>query len=388
MKRLFRDQSYLWICVVVLLCSCKGGNTSLSSSVDGDTIVLKYAQQLQMIEHEGYTEVLVRNPWKEDMMLHRYLLVPKGEGRDGLATQLQQVLKSGVHTDIVRTPLEKSVIFTSPHCQLLYDLGKPEAVAGVCDLAYINIRDIHQRANKNLLDCGSSMQPSIEKIIDLQPDALLISPFENSGGFGKLEKLSIPIVESADYMETSPLGRAEWIRFYGLLFGCKDVADSLFMAIEKEYQDMKEMAAQLPKGHSILTERKTGSVWYTPGGRSTIGILLKDANAQYAFAQDTHSGSLALSAEQMLDKAAEVEVWAFKYFGGKQLTKQALLQEYQGYSMLHAFKTGKIYECDTSTIPYFEEVSFHPERLLREFILLAHPQVELGGLKYYRQLGK
>ena len=230
------------------------------------------------------------------------------------------------------------------------------------------------------------MQPDVEKIIALHPEALFISPFENSGGYGKLDNLNIPIIEAADYMETSPLGRAEWIKFYGLLFEA-NTADSLFAAIEKEYLALKTQAAKLPKGLSVLTERKMGSVWYSPGGKSTMGILLKDANARYIFADDEHSGSLSLSPEQVIARGSEVDVWAFKYFGGQPLSRTALLQEYDGYKALRAFQTGNIYECNTDRIPYFETVSFHPEILLREFILLSHPQVKgLGALRFYRKM--
>ena len=230
------------------------------------------------------------------------------------------------------------------------------------------------------------MQPDVEKIIALHPEALLISPFENSGGYGKLDNLNIPIIETADYMETSPLGRAEWIKFYGLLYGA-DKADSLFAAIEKGYLSLKAQAAKLPKGLSVITERKMGSVWYSPGGKSTIGILLKDANARYIFADDEHSGSLSLSPEQVIGRGSEVDVWAFKYFGGQPLSRAALLQEYDGYKALRAFLTGNIYECNTDRIPYFETVSFHPEILLREFILLSHPQAKgLGALRFYRKM--
>ena len=231
------------------------------------------------------------------------------------------------------------------------------------------------------------MQPDVEKIIALHPEALLISPFENSGGYGKLDNLNIPIIETADYMETSPLGRAEWIKFYGLLYGA-DKADSLFAAIEKGYLSLKAQAAKLPKGLSVLTERKMGSVWYSPGGKSTMGILLKDANARYIFADDEHSGSLSLSPEQVIARGSEVDVWAFKYFGGAPLTRAQLLQEYDGYKALHCFTNPQIYEVDTSTEPYFELTSFHPEILLREFIILSHPTDHAKFKKYAKDIRK
>lgn len=388
--------------MAITLTACQGGKTAAGMEEGGDTLQMKYAQLLTIVSHDelGYTEVKVHNPWKEGTELHRYILVPKGKEGDATMAKLagqahgegKAAATLGVKTDTVRTPLESNLVFTAPHCQLLTELGCQNAITGVCDKDYINIPDIKSRAQADakvahpIMDCGSSMQPDIERIIALHPEALLISPFENNGGYGKLDKLRIPIIETADYMETSPLGRAEWIKLYGLLLSSSK-ADSLFSAIEKEYLQLKAEAAKLPLGLSILTERKTGNVWYVPGGKSTMGILLRDAHAKYIFADDQHSGSLSMSPEQIITKGNQIDAWALKYFGGNALTKNELLAEYQGYQALKAFQTGTVYETDTSCEPYFELTSFHPEILLREFIILSHPEAgdKFGKLRFYKK---
>lgn len=402
---------YILLCgatAALLMAACQGGKTAAADAEAGDTLEMKYAKLLTIVKHgdgeeasdeaEGvdyqYAEAIIANPWKAGTILHRYILIPKGEEGDKTVAMLARRRSTGARctTDTVRTPVESNLVFTAPHCQLLTELGCQNAITGVCDKDYINIPDIKSRAQADakvahpIMDCGSSMQPDIERIIALHPEALLISPFENSGGYGKLDKLRIPVIETADYMETSPLGRAEWIKLYGLLLGSSK-ADSLFSAIEKEYLQLKAEAAKLPLGLSILTERKTGNVWYVPGGKSTMGILLRDAHARYIFADDTHSGSLSMSPEQIIAKGNQVDVWAFKYFGGNALTKQDLLAEYQGYQALKAFQTGTVYETDTSCEPYFELTSFHPEILLREFIILSHPEAgdKFGKLRFYKK---
>lgn len=422
---------YILLCgatAALLMAACQGGKTAAADAEDGDTLEMKYAKLLTIVKHgdgeensdaeEGidyqYAEAIIANPWKAGTMLHRYILIPKGEEGDKTVAMLARRHSTGARctTDTVRTPMERSAVFIAPHCQLMYELGCQQAIRGVCDLDYINIPDVKKRAasagnvssgnvsaQNPIVDCGSSMAPDIERIIALKPEAILLSPFENSGGYGKLDKLHVPIIEAADYMESSPLGRAEWMKFYGMLFGneegksngisgsCEPKADSLFAKIEKEYLKLKAEAAGYPKGLSILTERKTGNVWYVPGGQSTIGILLKDANARYIFEDDEHSGSLSMSPEQIIAKGNQVDVWAFKYFGGNALTKQNLLAEYQGYQALKAFQTGTVYETDTSCEPYFELTSFHPEILLREFIILSHPEAgdKFGKLRFYKK---
>ena len=414
----------LWALLALAITSCQGGKTAAGDGDGGDTVKMKYAQLLTIVKHGGeyaehdgeYAEVTIANPWKEGTLLHRYILVPKGEEGNKTVARLAMQRSAGARcvTDTVRTPVENSAVFTSPHCQLLYELGCGQAIRGVCDLDYINIQDVKKRAasagnhgsSSAIADCGSSMAPDIERIIALKPEAILVSPFENSGGYGKLDKLHIPLIEVADYMEASPLGRAEWMKFYGMLFEKSDAkdskteissskagifqskADSLFAKIEKEYLNLKAAAKKLPAGLSVLTERKTGSVWYVPGGQSTIGILLKDANARYIFSEDQHSGSLAMSPEQILAKAKNIDVWAFKYFGGKPLSRSQLLQEYAGYKSLAAFGSSRIYQVDTSCEPYFEITSFHPEVLLREFILLSHPADNARFAKYDKEIRK
>ena len=459
---------YILLCgatMALLMAACQGGKTAAADAEAGDTLEMKYAKLLTIVKHgdgeeasdeaEGidyqYAEAIIANPWKAGTMLHRYILIPKGKEGDKTVAMLARRRSTGARctTDTVRTPVERSAVFIAPHCQLMYELGCQQAIRGVCDLNYINIPDVRKRAasagkassekasaenassenassgnasaQNSIVDCGSSMAPDIERIIALKPEAILVSPFENSGGYGKLDKLHIPLIEAADYMESSPLGRAEWMKFYGMLFGkdknisttaagkaseaavgkasgaaagkaseatllasCELRADSLFAQIEKEYLDLKAEAGKLPKGLSILTERKTGNVWYVPGGQSTIGILLKDANARYIFSDDQHSGSLPMSPEQILAKGSQVDVWAFKYFGGAPLSQAQLLQEYDGYKALAAFSRGNIYQVDTSTVPYFELTSFHPELLLREFIILAHGE-RFGKLKFYKK---
>lgn len=416
-------KQYILLCgatVALLMAACQGGKTAAADADAGDTLEMKYAKLLTIVKHgdgeetsdaaEGidyqYAEAIVANPWKAGTMLHRYILIPKGEEGDKTVTMLAKRRSTGARctTDTVRTPVERSAVFIAPHCQLMYELGCQQAIRGVCDLDYINIPDVKKRAalsgntsaQNPIVNCGSSMAPDIERIIALKPETILLSPFENSGGYGKLDKLHIPIIEAADYMESSPLGRAEWMKFYGMLFGneegksngisgsCEPKADSLFAKIEKEYLSLKAQAAGYTKGLSILTERKTGNVWYVPGGQSTIGILLKDANARYIFEDDQHSGSLAMSPEQILAKGKQVDVWAFKYFGGAPLSQAQLLQEYDGYKALAAFSRGNIYQVDTSTVPYFELTSFHPELLLREFIILAHGE-RFGKLRFYKK---
>ena len=372
----------LLILLASIVLSCGGRKTS-ASQAEGDTVRFKYATQLTVVKYDHYTVVSLKNPWKEGMILHQYILVP--DTADSSLFTLHSSLPNGT---IIRTPLKRAVMFTTVHCAMLMDFGKQDCISGVADLKYIKIPWIQQQVRDGkITDVGDGMSPVIEKIIDEHPDALFLSPFENSGGYGKVEELDIPIVECADYMESSPLARAEWLRFYGMLFGCEQHADSLFQVVDENYHKLKAQAAKAKTKPSVLVDKVTGSVWYVPGGKSTIGQMIQDANASYPWASDEHSGSVSLPFETVIEKAGEADVWLFRYSGQHDITYDELLGEHHGYDHFRAFTHRNAYGCDVERSLFYEESPFHPDRLLNDLIRILHPDLtDLAPLRYYKKV--
>ena len=384
-----KDLFAFLIIIIGVFTSCNHSQTRLEAS-GGDTVRFEYARHLKIVKHQGYSIATLTDPWKQGKILHTYALVPKGKAGDEVCKAFSS--DNNQEVTIVRTPITRSVVFTTVHCALLYDLKAESAIKGVCDLQYISIPDVQQRAKlpvsdaHHVADCGNSMSSNVEKIIDLKPEAIMVSPFENSGGYGKLDKLHIPLIEMADYMEESSLGRAEWIKFYGMLFGREKAADSLFNEVKSNYEQLKQKAQTAKQTRSVFTERMMGNVWYVPGGRSVIGGLLRDARARYVFANDTHSGSVALSFESVLDRAGKADIWLFKY-NEHPSTLQELLKENAGYGEFKAVKTHLVFACDCTRRPYYEEVSFHPDRLLSDVIQIVHPDIAgFAPMHYYQRL--
>lgn len=361
----------------VSLFSC-GGGKSASVQEGGDTVAFKYATQLTVVRYGDYTVATIKNPWKAGKTLHRYVLVPDG----------QPVPSSVPEGTLIRTPLRRSMIFTTVHCAMLQSLGRQDCIAGVADLKYIKIPWVHQQvAEGRVIDVGEGMSPVIEKIIDSHPDAILLSPFENSGGYGKLEEIDIPLVECAEYMEQSPLARAEWIRFYGMLFDCEQRADSLFHVVDSSYNALRTLASRAATSPSVLVDKVTGSVWYVPGGKSTIGRMIADANGRYPWAADEHSGSVSLPFEMVLEKAGDADVWLFRYSGEHDITYQELLGEHHGYSQFEAYRRQQAYGCNVERSLFYEESPFRPDWLLTDFIQMLHPGLlNTDSLRYYKPL--
>ena len=367
--------------VVVALASCRGGNNTSLSQADGDTVALKYSSLLTIVEHDGYVVADIKNPWKPGKMLHRYYLVPRTSDNKPQTSDL---------TDgtVIEIPIQRAAVFTTVHCALLTELGLGSHIVGVADSKYIKVPYIQQQIKAGrIVDCGNGLNPIVEKIMDVKPDVIMLSPFENSGGYGKTEEIGIPLIECAEYMETSPLARAEWMRFYGLLFGAGDEADALFHNVDSSYVALKQQAAQAGNGRSVIVDKVVGSVWYMPGGRSTIGQMLQDAGGQYPWATDDQSGSLSLPFETVLERGGDSDVWMLRYSSDHDWDYKELLSGHRGYSQLKAFRQHEVYGCNVEQSHFYEDTPFHPDRLLCDFLQILHPDIiGLPPLRYYKKL--
>lgn len=359
--------TFIFILLVQLLvfAGCKHtGNTSKQNAGQ-----LKYAQLLELDTHEGYTVATLKDPWHRGATLHTYVLVP-------CDAKLPATLPKGT---LVRTPVSRALVYSSVHTSLMRELGAYNALKGVVDAQYFNDTTIERGIKSGALtDCGSSMTPNIEKVIEMRPDAILLSPYQDAN-YGQVTKLNIPLIECADYMEHTPLGRAEWIKFYGELFGARDKADSIFNIVVHEYEATKTNLAKVKgKKPVVLTENVISGVWNVPGGQSYMARLIVDAGGDYPWAADTSTGSLSLDFNQVLAKAKNADIWLIKSFNIN--TYNDLGRSYELNNRFDAFTQRHVWVCNTATSHFFDRFPFHPEVLLREYAAIFHPQ-EFSGVK-------
>lgn len=349
--------------VATVLVACQNGS-STQCEVAGDTLTVE-AELLTIVDCEGYTIVEVENPWNDGALLRRYALVHR-----------DSVMSEGLPADavVVRVPINSALVYSSVHAGAFRELGSVDVVTGVVDAEYYKIPEILKGVQDGqIVDAGNSMAPTIEKIVELSPHAILTSPFQNAG-HGAIEKLGIPIIECADYMETTPLGRAEWIKFLGELLCKRTEATAIYDKVVREYNALVAKAYEVKEKPVVISEMVTDGVWFLPGGRSYMARMFTDAGASYPWSDDTSKGSLQLDFATVYDKAYNADYWIIKSFE-QNFTLANLESKYPLNKKFEAFSKGGVYVINTVKTSFFEDFPFHPEKLLREYILLFHPEV-------------
>lgn len=358
----------IWILVgsaLLLLAGCKGGRASEPTHSEEDTILMTHASNLMMIRTADYVKAVVRNPWDTTKILQTYILVAD-------SIPLPDNLPEGT---VVRTPLKKSLVYSSVHQSLVDELGGAEAIKGICDKQYIHDTKLLNRIKKGeVTDCGPATSPTTEKIIRLNPDAILLSPYENVDSEGTLARLGIPVIECADYMENSPLGRTEWMKFFGILYGKENVADSLFAITEKEYLTLKSRFSGSGLKPKVLMDCLYGQTWHVPRAESTMSQFINDAGGINPFSNNFGYGSIALSGEQVLKQAGDADIWLLRYYQDQDKTMSELGNDSPLYPLFKAYKNGNVWGCNTSRQLFFEEMPFHPQWLLEDLISILHPE--------------
>ncbi len=363
------------LCLLVLSGCSKPSATS--DRPDGANLTTE-AEYLTMIRRDGYTYCEVRAPWSGARPVGRYAVVDSGAA-------VPADVPAG--TTVIKAPLQRSVVGSSVYTAGIGELGRLSGVAGVADADYYTPSDPLSaliRSGK-VADVGSSMALDKERIIDLNPDALLLSPAEGMN-LEELQKLGIPLIQMTDYLEHTPLGRAEWLLFIGSLYGRYDQAYDIYKSVRDKYQRLRVCAINAPAPPVVITEKPMSGVWYVPGGDSYVASLLSDAYASYPWDQNKQTGSIPLDIAAVLDAGDKADFWLIK--DARDITAQSLLAEMPQARAFKAFPE-HVYVCNTLVTPYYNAIAFHPEQVLADLIGIFHPGTpgtDADNLKFYKPL--
>lgn len=344
------------IAVSAVLSSC--GRSSASKEFSEAECADSYAGLLRINDYDGYSVVDVRDPHDSDKLLHRYVLVPSD-------LDIPENLPSGV---ILRTPVKNMIVYSSVHAGALKELGAVSLVGGVADAMYFKIPEIKEGLESGrVVDVGNASSPSIEKMVAARPSAILFSIYDGMDIKG-IDKTGIPMLQFAENMEDSPLGRAEWIRFLGRLAGKGERADSIFAGVVRDYIRLRDGVADSCHPR-VLTETMYDGVWYAAAADSYQARLIKDAGGEYVFSAHPGNGSVSLSFEQVLAEGKNADIWLVNVYD-KELDRKELDRMDPRYRHFNPYRTGQIYYCNTLRCPLYEETPFHPELLLKDYISL------------------
>ncbi|WP_165041946.1 ABC transporter substrate-binding protein [Dysgonomonas sp. ZJ709] len=346
----------------LMLGACKKQSSTVIDNKRIADYDVKYAKGFTVNKMQDYTIIEVRNPWDTTLLLQKYILVDRDK-------EIPANLPQGT---LIKIPVQSAITSSTIHCSTLKEIGALDIVRGVCELQYIKLDEI-QNGVKNgaIKDLGLVNKVDIETIIMLQPEVIFTSPISGQS-YGNIEKAKAPLIETIDYTEPDPLGRAEWIRFYSLFTGTESLADSLFDITVKNYNEVKAIVANVTTRPTVFTDMKYQSNWNQPGGKSYMANMLADAGADYVWKDDSSTGFLPLSFEAVLDKAGEADLWLIKYFAPETMTYESLKNEFKSYSYFNAFKTRNVFACNTQFSPYYEDLPIHPDWILKDMAYVFH----------------
>ncbi|WP_338223899.1 ABC transporter substrate-binding protein [Algoriphagus confluentis] len=331
---------------------------------------MEFAKGFELFRGENFWEIHVTQGYTGAEKTFRYLVLEEGT----------EVEKSGFDA-IVQLPISKVILTSTTQVPHLDMLGDTDKLIGFPQTDLISSVAARARIDAGkVTDLGSGPSANPEMVIDLQPDWMMISTLgEDLRYLDLFAQAGIPALINGEYVEQNPLGRAEWIKFTGILLGKYEEAVAEFEEIKAAYQDAEKLAAQITADNQpkVLSGVMYQDIWYAPGAESWGAQILQNAGGDYVFSDQTGSGSLQLNYEFVLDRAAEAEVWIGSADFPNVKTMGANESRYRNFQ---SWKTGQVYTYTakkgaTGGLEYFELGYVRPDLILKDLIKILHPEL-------------
>lgn len=327
---------------------------------------IKYAKGFSIRHFENYTLIVVRNPWDTTQTMEKYVLVDRNKA-------VPTNLPAG---NVVKVPVQRVATCSSVFAGEYMLLNAIHLIVGVSDPEYVDIPEIKNGLkNGSIADLGMTTSLDLEKLLVAKTDILIVSPFEASM-HDRFKKYGVCVVKDASYMEETPLGRAEWIKFEATFLGKSKLANKIFSGTENRYLQLSKQALAVKNRPTVFTETKFGDSWYIAGGKSYMGSFMKDAGANYIFRELKNSGSMPFSFEKVYAAAINADYWLIKYNDCvMDLTYKRLGEQYELYKNFNAFKRKNVYAVNSGTSAFYEEGPLEPDVVLADLIKIFHPEL-------------
>lgn len=348
--------------------SCKNSKKTESPQIqEGEEVKIENAEGFKITRFENYIMLKVNTPWPEAEDPFVYLLAEKG-------TKVPEDLE---YHQKVEVPVESIVVTSTTHIPALEALNEEEKLVGFPGLNYISSEKTRKLIDAGQIsELGQNENINTEVLIDLAPNVVIGFAINASNkSFETIRKTGIPVIYNGDWTEATPLGKAEWIKFFGILFGKEEKAEEIFNEIKSEYLNAKELAETSKEKPTVIAGSMYNDKWYMPYGNSWQAQFIKDANADYLYSETEGEGSLSLAFESVLEKAQEAEYWVSS---GQFSSYEQLFNEAEHYNQFKAVKDKNVYSVslsqgETGGIIFYELGPQRPDLILKDLISIFHP---------------
>jgi iron complex transport system substrate-binding protein len=377
--RRFNSLTILYLLIVFHSCSHVTGPVTASNEVR-DSTRIRYAVRFKMEDKDGYVRVRIFNPWQgaEDVVQEWFLL------RRGVR------IPEGIDSsEVIRVPLRKVICMSTTHIAMISALGETGTIKAFSGTKYIYEKQIEDMVNEGLIhEIGYDNNLNKELILELKPDLVMIYGVgsESAGYIEKLKELGIKVFYNADYLETEPLGKAEWIKMIGSLY-CRDkIADSIFLKTESEYNKLKTFISSNIKNYpSVLLGLPYRDTWFISPGNSYISKLLSDAGGNYIWKNFKGSTAFPVNLETVYLKALKADFWLNT---GSAESRTDILSIDKRLADLLSFRNGKVFNNNKRMSngggnDYWESGSVNPQVVLEDVATILHPELFPGRTLYY-----
>jgi iron complex transport system substrate-binding protein len=356
----------------LLIVSCKEEKKEVIPRVEkAEKVDIRHARGFSVSRSaSGLTIIEITSPWPNAENAFTYALIP----REILPFT---TLNSDEYDAIVTIPVERLVVTSTTHIPALEALGVGAKLVGFPDAKYISSKATRARIDAGQLkDLGSNESINTEMTIALNPEVVIGFSIDNQNkAYETLQRSNIPVVYNGDWTEETPLGKAEWIKFFAPFFGLEKKADSIFNDIETSYNAVMTIASDTNQKPTVLSGALYKDVWYLPGGNSWAAQFLKDANVHYLWEDTTETGSLSLSLESVFDTAKSADYWISP---SQFISYDEMLAANRHYEQFEAFQTKKVYTFarttgETGGLLYYELGPNRPDLVLKDLVHIFHP---------------
>ena len=359
----------LFVFVFLTLTACKKTEKSDSKSKSSSKNEIEYATSLAIYKQNGYSIVKVVNPWPNAEKDFTYILKEKN------ATVPDSLQKYNT----IQVPLQSIVVTSTTIIPYLEMLGVENKLVGFPHTDFISsVKTRKLIDNGTVKNVGQNEKLNMEMLIDSSPELIVTFGIDNNNPtLDNLTKSGLKVLIQADWMEQSPLGKAEWIKLYGALFGKEKEAKSQYDAIVKNYKDALAVVATKKPTATVLYGSMYQDQWYVAKANSWVAQFLKDAKANYLWSNVPGTGSIGLSFEQVLEKAKTAKYWIAS---GPYKTVAEMNAINPHYSQFDAFKTKQVYTFEgklgaTGGTIYYETAASRPDLVLKDYIKIFHPEL-------------